>query len=31
MNPKISQKLDPKQTCVIIDFDKTITLGKVGG
>lgn len=24
-------KLDPKQTCIIIDFDKTITLGKVNG
>jgi HAD superfamily hydrolase (TIGR01544 family) len=24
-------KFDPKQTCVIIDFDKTITLGKVNG
>ena len=24
-------KLDPKQTCILIDFDKTITLGKVKG
>lgn len=31
MNSEISQKLDPKQTCVIIDFDKTTTLGKVDG
>ncbi len=24
-------KFDPKQTCIIIDFDRTITLGKVNG
>ncbi len=31
METKLIQKLDSAQTCIIIDFDKTITLGKVGG